>query len=110
MVSALPTKLYTPEEYLALEIASEFRNGYRHGEIVSIKAYDRDEKFAAYRSVATIQEYLLIDQYQPHVEQYIKQGDNQWLFAEYNGLEAKVLVAAVGVEIALLDLYGNVEF
>jgi len=75
----------------------------------STKAYDRDEKFAAYRTIATFQEYLLIDQYQPHLEQYVKQRANQWLFTEYSGLEAKVSLATVGVEIALADLYENVE-
>jgi Uma2 family endonuclease len=35
------------------------------------KAYDRDEKFAAHRTISTFQEYLLIDQYRPHVEQYV---------------------------------------
>ncbi|MGV0029166.1 Uma2 family endonuclease [Phormidesmis priestleyi] len=74
------------------------------------EAYDRGEKFAAYRTIATFQEYLLIDQYQPHVEQYVKQSANQWLFTEYNGLEARVSLATVAVEIALADLYENVEF
>lgn len=75
----------------------------------STKAYDRDEKFAAYRTIETFQEYLLIDQSQPHVEQYVKQSANQWLFSEYNGQEAR-LPASLGVEIALADLYENVEF
>jgi Uma2 family endonuclease len=43
----------------------------------STKAYDRDEKFAAYRTITTFQEYLLIDQTQPHVEQYLKKAENQ---------------------------------
>jgi Uma2 family endonuclease len=46
----------------------------------STKNYDRDEKFAAYRTIATFQEYLLIDQYTIHVEQYFKTGSNQWSF------------------------------
>jgi Uma2 family endonuclease len=32
----------------------------------STKACDRDEKFAAYRTIAIVQEYLLIDQSQYH--------------------------------------------
>lgn len=76
----------------------------------STKAYDRDEKFAAYRTIPSFGEYLLVDQSRLHVEQYIKQSANQWLFSEYNGREAKVLLATVGVEIVLADLYENVEF
>lgn len=38
----------------------------------STKNYDRDEKFAAYRTIPSFQEYLLIEQYTMHVEQYSK--------------------------------------
>jgi len=30
---------------------------------ISTKSYDRDEKFAAYRTIPSLQEYILIDQY-----------------------------------------------
>ncbi len=74
----------------------------------STKACDRDEKFAAYRTIATFQEYLLIDQSQCHVEQYTKQDVNQWLFTDHNGQDARVRLASIPVEIALADLYENV--
>jgi Uma2 family endonuclease len=76
----------------------------------STKAYDRDEKFAAYRTIATFQEYLLISQYEPHVEQYVKQSANQWLFTEHKGRDARVQLASIPVEIALTDLYDEIEF
>lgn len=76
----------------------------------STEAYNRGEKFAAYRTIPTFQEYLLIDQYQPHVEQYVKQSANQWLFSEYNGEDAKFSLTTAPVEIALADLYENIEF
>ena len=75
----------------------------------STKAYDRDEKFAAYRTITGFQEYVLIDQYQLHVEQYVKQDVNQWLFTEYSGKEAQFTLSSVGVEMVLADLYENVE-
>jgi Uma2 family endonuclease len=189
-LTAIESKLYTAEEYFALEVESDTRNEFRNGEIVlmtggtpdhneliraltvvfslglhgkpyqvfladqrlwipesnlytypdamvlprpialqpgrkdtvtnpiliaeilsdSTKAYDRDEKFAAYRTIGTFQEYLLIDQYKPHVEQYVKQNANQWVFTEYNGQEARVLLSSISVEIALADLYENIEF
>lgn len=75
----------------------------------STRAYDRDKKFAAYRTIPSFQEYLLIDQDQPHVEQFVKQSPNQWLFTEYDGLEAQVQLATIEVEIALVDLYANIS-
>ncbi len=183
-------KLYTPDEYLALEVESEVRHEYRNGEILamagglpthneiagdllflfkaalkqkpysvfvcdqrllipggnlytypdvmvvprpielqagrkdtvmnpiliaevlsdSTKDYDRGEKFIAYRSIPTFQEYLLISQDAPHVEHYVKQNANQWLFTEYDGLDAQVMLTSIGVEITLADLYENVDF
>lgn len=82
------------------------------GEVLSksTKDYDRGDKFAAYRTLATLQEYLLIDQYQPRVEQFVRQNPNQWLFTEYNGKEAKFTLASLTVEISLGELYENIEF
>ncbi len=76
----------------------------------STEGYDRGDKFAHYRTIETFQEYLLISQYQPRVEHYVKQSENQWLFTEYSGLEAILKLSAVAVEIALADLYEAVEF
>ncbi|WP_353259252.1 Uma2 family endonuclease [Prochlorothrix hollandica] len=71
----------------------------------STEKYDRGDKFEAYRTIPTFQEYLLITQDKPHVEQYVKQGENQWLFTEYHDLSATVELRSVGVTIALADLY-----
>ncbi|MDX2212161.1 MAG: Uma2 family endonuclease [Oculatellaceae cyanobacterium bins.114] len=74
------------------------------------KNYDRDEKFAAYRTVSTFQEYLLIDQYTLHVEQYFKTDSNQWLFSEYDGVDAHISLASIPCAITLADLYDGVQF
>lgn len=76
----------------------------------STKSYDRDEKFSAYRTIPTFQEYLLIDQYTPHVEQYFRTDARQWIFTEYNGLESSITLSSIPFEISLADLYESVEF
>jgi Uma2 family endonuclease len=53
---------------------------------------------------------VLIEQTHYHVEHYVKQSTNQWLFTEYDGPDAIVTLASVSVEIPLVDLYENVEF
>ncbi len=75
----------------------------------STETYDRGEKFAQYRTIKTFREYLLISQYQPRVEHYIKQSENQWLFSEYTGLEVSFTLSSVDVAIALADLYEGVK-
>lgn len=76
----------------------------------STRSYDRDENFSAYRTIPTLQEYVLIDQYQPYVEQYVKQAEHQWLFTEYSDLDASFTLSSVSVEIALADLYEAIDF
>ncbi len=76
----------------------------------STKNYDRGEKFADYRTIPNFQEYLLVDQSKPHVEQYIKQKENQWLFVEYSNLQEQFTLSSLGIEVGLADLYEGVEF
>lgn len=76
----------------------------------STKNYDRVEKFAAYRTIPTFKEYLLIDQYTAHVEQYSKTQSQKWLFTEYSGLEAQIQLESLPCEISLVDLYEDLEF
>ncbi|MEM6838591.1 MAG: Uma2 family endonuclease [Cyanobacteria bacterium P01_C01_bin.120] len=71
----------------------------------STEKYDRGDKFAAYRTISTFQEYLLIAQDKPQVEQYTKQAANQWLFTEYHDLSASFKLQSIGVTLALADLY-----
>jgi Uma2 family endonuclease len=75
----------------------------------STQGYDRGDKFAAYRTIAAFQEYLLIDQSQHRVEHYTKQSENQWLFTEHRDEAARLLLSSIPVEIALVDLYENIE-
>ena len=76
----------------------------------STKSYDRDEKFAAYRTIPTFQEYLLIDQYTCHVEQYSRTESHKWIFTEYDEPETHILLASIPFELRLADLYEGIEF
>ena len=76
----------------------------------STQGYDRGDKFAAYRTIPTLQEYLLIDQYTMHVEQYAKTDANKWIFSEYDGLEATFSLVSVPFNVELADVYDKVDF
>src|ERR1044071_6753940 len=45
----------------------------------STEKYDRGKKFEHYRTIATLQEYILVSQNGHLVEQYTRQADNVWL-------------------------------
>lgn len=76
----------------------------------STQSYDRGDKFAAYRTIPSLQDYLLIAQDSPQVEQYVKQAENQWLLTEHQGLEASLELSSVEVAIAMVDLYEAITF
>lgn len=74
------------------------------------RAYDLDDKFAAYRSIPSFQEYLLIDQYRLQVQQYSKTEANKWIFSEYSCAGDRVSLTSIPVEFLVADLYENIEF
>ena len=75
----------------------------------STKDYDRSEKFRSYRTIETFQEYLLIDQYQIHVEHYVKTAEHQWLLSEYTDPQVTLTLNSVDLKLKIADLYENVE-
>jgi Uma2 family endonuclease len=76
----------------------------------STKGYDREDKFVAYRTIPSFQEYLLIDQNRIHVEQFSKTGKKRWNLCEYDEEDEKISLVTVPFEISLQDLYNKVKF
>ncbi|MCC5658158.1 Uma2 family endonuclease [Nostoc sp. XA010] len=76
----------------------------------STKGYDREDKFQAYRTISTFQEYLLIDQTGIHVDQFSKTGKKQWTLREYDEEDEAIALVTVPFEISLQDLYNKVKF
>lgn len=76
----------------------------------STRNYDIGEKFAAYRTIPTFVEYLLIDQYRIHVEHFVKTDTNQWLFSEYDDPNITLSFKAFEFQIQIADTYENIEF
>ncbi len=75
----------------------------------STRSHDKDDKFAAYRTIQNFQEYLLIDQYEMHVEQYFKTDGNSWIFSEYDGNET-ISLKSLSFQFTLPDIYDKVNF
>ncbi len=190
IMQAEAKKIYTPEEYLELEVNSDTRNEYCNGEIIpmtggtpnhndiagnlyillksslrgkeyrtfyvdqrlwipsanlytypdvmvltkpielqtgrkdtvvnpcfiaevlskSTQSYDRGDKFFAYRTIPSFQEYLLIDQYRVHIEHHIKTAAHQWLFSEYDDPTAILSLSAFECQIQIAELYEGIDF
>jgi len=76
----------------------------------STKDFDREDKFRFYRSIPEFREYVLVNQSEFLVAQYIKTESNEWLFREYEGGSAIVSFASVEVQMSMLDIYELVVF
>ncbi|MTJ49081.1 Uma2 family endonuclease [Dolichospermum sp. UHCC 0259] len=76
----------------------------------STSNYDQSDKFMYYRSIPEFKEYILINQYQYHVMQYVKTNDGKWIFTELE-LESDVLtLQTIDFQIALNEIYEQVNF
>ena len=73
----------------------------------STEAYDRGGKFAHYRNIGSLQEYLLVAQDQSGIERYVRQGD-VWILTEAEGLEASVPLESIDCVLSLREVYEKV--
>ena len=75
----------------------------------STEAYDRGKKAGFYRTIPSLQEYLLIAQDSPHVEHY-RRHNQGWLLTEYAALDEVVRLEAIGCTLSLAAIYQRVRF
>jgi len=73
----------------------------------STEAYDRGSKFAHYRKIASLREYLLVAQDQPNIERYVRQGD-VWILSEVTGIEATMSLDSIDCVLSLREVYDKV--
>ncbi|MEL6247773.1 MAG: Uma2 family endonuclease [Cyanobacteria bacterium J06648_16] len=76
----------------------------------SIRQYDQTDKFDAYRTLPSLQEYIMVDQYSFWVKQFAKNERAQWVLTELTGKDAVLQLASIGFEISLASLYRRVRF
>ena len=76
----------------------------------STESFDRGEKFEAYRTIESLQEYVLISQHKPLIEIFTKNEYGFWLLRDAKGMDASIKLNSVEVEISLAEIYRNVVF
>ena len=75
----------------------------------STEAYDRGEKFAHYRQLPSLQEYVLVAQDQIFVEHYRRQ-EKQWIFTDFEKHDEILPLPSIECELPLQDIYERVTF
>ncbi|MDB9318683.1 MULTISPECIES: Uma2 family endonuclease [Cyanophyceae] len=112
-------RIYTYPDVMVVQTPLEYQEGRKDtltnpvmiAEVLSksTKSYDRVEKFAAYRTISSFKEYILIDQYSMHVEHYFKSGNNKWIFSEYDDADVLLGLAAIPCQVLVGDIYDKVD-
>ena len=67
--------------------------------------YDHGKKFAIYREIPSLNDYLLVHTDEILIEQYTRQNDGKWLLSDHAGMEATLQLASIGCTLYLKDIY-----
>jgi len=74
----------------------------------STEAYDRGEKFAHYRGLQSLLEYLLVAQDRICVEHYGRQG-KRWILTEVSELGGTIHLDSIDCTLSIQEIYDKVE-
>lgn len=118
-VKVSPTGLYTYPDVVVVCGEAQFEDAHVDTllnptlivEVLSksTTSYDRGEKFAHYRKLASLAEYLVVAQDKHHVEHYAKQPDGRWLLSETDDVRETIALTSINCELVLADVYNKVE-
>lgn len=73
------------------------------------EAYDRGEKFAQYRAVDSLEQYVLVSQNRYRIEVFTKETDDRWIFSDAQGLDSAIDLNSIGSTLALNEVYQRIE-
>jgi Uma2 family endonuclease len=96
-------------------LADEHKDCYTNPAVVvevlspSSEKYDRGEKFRRYRTLASLQDYILVDQRRVLIEHFTRQPDNTWTLRDYQTLADELRIETIGVSIPIQRIYEGVE-
>lgn len=75
----------------------------------STRDYDLTEKFEHFKTVQTLQDYLLVEQDRAKALLYTRR-EGYWELRDIAGLENSVTLTSVGVTLKLSDVYALIKF
>jgi Uma2 family endonuclease len=96
------------------ELADEYQDTLLNPKVLievlspSTSDYDHGRKFAYYRQLASLVEYLLVAQEEVRVEHYTRQSDGSWRLEETDDPAAVIVLPAIGCVLSLVEVYEKV--
>ena len=76
----------------------------------STEAFDRGDKFACYRLIPSLQEYILVSQKRHRIERFVRKDDCSWSMFLYEDIEQAVRIETIDCEVPLSVIYRWIEF
>lgn len=77
----------------------------------STRNYDRGQKFELYKALASLRDYLLVEQDRVYVEYFHRaKGRRTWSAATFDHLKEAVSLQGIGCELPLREIYRKVQF
>jgi Uma2 family endonuclease len=73
------------------------------------EAFDRGDKFADYRQLESLQEYILVNQKRMSVDVFHRNQADQWVLTPYTK-GAGIQLASIDFQLAIATLYEDVTF
>jgi len=115
-----PTGLYTYPDIAA--VCGEPQCEDEHGDTLlnpiliievlstSTESYDRGKKFAHYRTLTTLKEYVLVSQYECRVEKFTLTENGVWSYTDCAEPSGLVELTSIGCHLSLARVYDKVDF
>ena len=75
----------------------------------STDVYDRGQKFAIYRQIPSLREYLLVSQHRVSVELYSRGEDGRWTLSDFSALTDSIHLPSIGCTLSLAEVYDKVD-
>jgi Uma2 family endonuclease len=76
----------------------------------STEAYDRGRKFAHYKKIDSLAEYLLISSEEMHADLFRRMPDGSWTVVSAEKPEDVLELPSIGCRLVMADVYEKVEF
>lgn len=76
----------------------------------SSEAYDRGHKFAEYRKIPSLREYVLVSQEEPRLDVFTRGEGGKWTLTEFVGKDAICLLTSVDCRLPLAEIYYEIKF
>lgn len=75
----------------------------------STESFDRGKKFKYYRTIPSLQDYILVSSQEYVVEIFHRMEGDRWMLETYQGLEAIARIESLNLNLPLAEIYATVD-